>query len=523
MPAIYDYSDDEDDSGGGSGGGSGARRGAATGVSMTEPSKQDEAGFVPWERFVTANKDVSQREAGKLASGVEGQAKGVQSELDAASKQQEKDVAANYAQPAKPAGPAFGSIASAPTAQASFGTRGPSSAVSALVQQREAAKTAPPPRTQNPDSKYSNAQQPAPQDNSSKYQNAAPAPVQDTSSKYKDQKPFTPPPEAAAPRTVDPDRLTTNVTGNTWKTTADGLTGAKSLEEQFNKGSPTGWEDFLGRAVNANEAATALGDESGVSALLEQQTPTPNSAFDAALLTGAGGDRFRELADQYGGGKLGEGITAASKGAQDRWSQLFADANAAAGARDEDIANANREKDRIWDEQQRAEAEANRASEMPEERGPWAPEGYTDFKSFIDAPIDDVMDAGAYAHEGAMYASPADWLTRALGEAGYNGENASQLFSKAFGADGNKNGTWQTGNLRAAVRTLQDEYGPEALEFWWNSMTPEMWQAYQDLGNAGAMSREIRAWLESAGYRKKGQPVDNFEGGGTGTVVVNNG
>lgn len=328
MPLIDDFSED-DEEGTGFGGGRPLGSGAP-GQSGGEPSKQIEPEFVPWERFVSANADVSKREAGKLAGGVEAQAKGVQSELGAAGQKHEQAIGANYATPQKRAAPSFGSLQSGVEQPAAFGNGAAASRAFGATQ-----PVAPPPSAKAQKASQQAADRAAPVDMG--------------------ERPI------AGRGVVDSNKLTTDVSSGAPVTTGAGLAGSKDLESQFNAAKKGGWDDFLGRALKANEAANNLGTESGVEALLQKQGASPNSAFDAALIGGAGGERFSDLAKQYGGGVLGKDIEAASKEARSQWDALMGDVDSASAARDAEIQGATDEMNRIAEQQQRyGDAEANR-------------------------------------------------------------------------------------------------------------------------------------------------------------------
>jgi hypothetical protein len=133
--------------------------------------------------------------------------------------------------------------------------------------------------------------------------------------------------------------------------------------------------------------------------------------------------------------------------------------------------------------------------------GQWRPNGYDSYHQFMD------KGGLGQVHEAAMYASPADWATRGLGELGYDGENASQLYVKMFGGgvSGNQQGgtgDWGTGNLRSAARLVQDQYGDKAVQAWFDGLTPEAWQEMMNTGNAGGQARKIRKWLSEHGYSR---------------------
>lgn len=144
-------------------------------------------------------------------------------------------------------------------------------------------------------------------------------------------------------------------------------------------------------------------------------------------------------------------------------------------------------------------SEAGPADPKAGEAGQWRPKGYGSYHEFMD------KGGMGQAHEAAMYASPADWATRAAGELGYDGENVSQIFSKMFGANGNQQGgtgDWSTGNLRSAARLVQDQYGDKPVQAWFDSLTPEAWQEMMNTGNAGGQARKMRKWLSENGYNK---------------------
>lgn len=231
-------------------------------------------------------------------------------------------------------------------------------------------------------------------------------------------------------------------------------------------------------ALMGNELAKAYGGQAASGA--------GGNALDAFLTGQTSAAALSGLNDSYGG--LMESLGIAEKGAMEKAAKATERSNEAANK---------------WSElvpilKGHGETEAG-------EEGQWRPEGYTDWKSFIDPTIKSEKEVGQFAHEAAMYASPADWATRGLGELGYDGENVSQLFSKMFGANGNQaggTGHWNIGNLRSASRLVQDQYGPQAMEAWFNSLDEKSWSDLMNKGNAGAQARLIRAWLNDNGYQR---------------------
>lgn len=338
MPFIADYDNEEEDRLPGSGG---RRIGAQSGTVLAEPTKQTESGFVPWDRFVSANQDVSQREAGKLSGSVESQAEAVTSDLDKASKQQEKDIASNYVGGQQPAAPAFGNLAN-PSKQEqpeAFGIgRTPPPGVQALIDKQPQGglntQTAP-------------AQVAAPKVSDLQTMNGAPIHRRPDG------------PALVSKRTIDPDKLQTDFTSGAPKTSGANLAGAKSLEDQFKTGGADAWENFLKESLRAGSGATALGTEGGVEGLLQQTTQAPNSAFDGALISGQGGKQFQDLFKQYGGGQLQDSILKGNQDAMQRWQDFMKDVDSSASARDKEINDATDESHRLADEQAKRKAEAD--------------------------------------------------------------------------------------------------------------------------------------------------------------------
>lgn len=276
MPAIDDWSEDEDQParpGGGSFGGGGGN------ATQAQSTPQREAAFVPWSKFVGANEEVSQREAGKLDSQVRGG-------IDAANKGRE-DASSAFGEAVESqyehGGPtqATGSVrAQAP--DVAFGS--PTSAASAFGTRK--AATAPKPVSTAPISRQQMAMGGS--------QTVA---------------------EAPRPQVMAPARHETR-TG----LTQGAVAGPKNLEQMMGADP---WAKLMGQTGKAQAESAALGSQTGVQALLQQNGPSPDSAFDAALIGGAGRKQFGETAKAGEG--LDDSLTAANTGAQDAWHRLMGD------------------------------------------------------------------------------------------------------------------------------------------------------------------------------------------------------
>ncbi len=464
MPFVADYDSSEEEDDAGSHGSSGGAPGGSVGgapvgggsARQAQGTHQQEKAFVPWSRFVDANKSESDRAAGQLNSNVQGQMSRAKKAQEDASHAFGEGIESNYTHwgdEKQPSG-GFGQPAAPQQPQGRLGK--PEEAEYGF--QPQAAHPEPAATAFNPDTKTVPGAEETPMFN------AKPQP-----------------------------RTRTGLRDGA----IDAPQGSESLEAML---GPEAWDRLMGATQNAEASAGALGTETGVQALLQRQGASPSSAFDAALINGAGGEQFGATAKQGKG--LADNLSANNTGAQDAWHKLMGD-----------VAEAKRERSAT------AEADAFNATQRPQgdaatptapgEAPPkWHPGDYENLKEFMDE-----GSPGQYAHEAGMYMSPADWATRLAGELGYNGENTSQLFVKGVSsgaADGNKDLTWNISNLRQATRLVQEEYGQKAVEEWFNHMTPEMWQAYMNLGNAGAQAREMRAWLESAHYQKGGIRTDNL-------------
>jgi hypothetical protein len=188
--------------------------------------------FVPWERFVSANADVSRREANKLKASAQGRVDRAEQGREAAESSHSAALDSNYSWAGKGSG-GFGG--------GSVGGFGNSE-----IEQKEI--------------------RPAQQ--------------------------LSPGPNAQAV--------------------------GKNLEEQI--GAPA-WSSLVGDTARAQQSASALGSEAGVQASLGPEA----TGFDAALISGAGGEDFRSMAKNYGGQQLGERLVEANQDASNAWSSLMRD------------------------------------------------------------------------------------------------------------------------------------------------------------------------------------------------------
>jgi hypothetical protein len=102
-----------------------------------------------------------------------------------------------------------------------------------------------------------------------------------------------------------------------------GAKGPKDLESSM---MPEAWSSLVSGSVGAEQAANALKTPGGVEALLQKQASAPtNSAFDAALIGGAGQKSFNDTANTYGGGKTIGQLGSAEQASQDAWAKLTGD------------------------------------------------------------------------------------------------------------------------------------------------------------------------------------------------------
>ena len=457
MPSIPDFSEDEENDGPYSGGGGGASGGGAA-VSGAA-SKQNEPEFVPWSRFVEANKDVSTREANDLNTAVSTRVADANKQRTDASSAFQSGIDSNYDVSAPTAG---GPRRQPKAASQAFGT---GTSASAFGAQPESTGVAAPPS----------------------FQQKAPAGM----SAMQSGAPQTGP---QSMQLGDKRQLKDSVVAN-------GPQGPKSIAEQM---GAEGWGRLVGDTSATEAAAKSLGSESGVEALLQQGGNTPNSAFDAALVNGQGRTAFGDTS-KSGAGLSGQ-LTGALENSQNAWDGLAfeaGDARAQKAKRDFE-AQATAEADAFNSRPQNAPGAAQAEAKAPG----WTPEGYGDLAGFLHPGNDGVGGVYESAHTGSQMLSPADWITRGLGEAGVDVPMASEAFSGALAGDLAPEGHWDTANIRTGFQQVQNEYGPEAAQWLWDHLTPEMWESWSALGNPGSIAREMRKLMEQGGFTKRASDHD---------------
>ena len=261
-----------------------------------------------------------------------------------------------------------------------------------------------------------------------------------------------------------------------------------------------GYKGVLGDYVKAKEAVGGLQDDAHLQALLDKQATGPHieggSKLDAALIGAAGRPDFARLTDRYKGlgGELGTATKASVGEANANKAAAFQNAAAHKGLLGEYMA-------------------ANEPGEPGDDGAPkpksWKPEGYTDLNSFLGGQQGSVGGVYQDAHNASQQLSPADWITRGLGEAGLNVPMASEAFAGAVAGDAAPKDAWQTSDVRTGMQQVMHEYGMEAAQWLWDNLTPEMWDAWMKLSNPGSVAREMRAMLEANGYAK--QPKQRTE------------
>lgn len=292
MPLVPDYSpeDEEGDAPGGAPGGLiwGDRGGggAPGGARQTEPSKQQDSGFVPWSRFVSANADVAKREAGELNDAVRGKVDAAQKAGDTAMDAFNNQIAGNYER-AK-------SVDDKRTEKQN--AKGGAAASSFMAGGRQLPQT-----PQAPQQPYAPPQLPA-----------------DMSQRTAMPKP---PP---GPRPTLGYVAENTLAGPTAEAVANGPKGSKDLESMMGGDA---WGKLLGDTVEAEAEAKALGSEGGVEALLQKGGASPNSAFDAALINGAAGSSFGDTTKAAEG--LGDALGNRLAGSMSAWDRLTGDVGAA--------------------------------------------------------------------------------------------------------------------------------------------------------------------------------------------------
>lgn len=446
MPSVDDYDRDEENPGGGMGGG----HSGGGGGELASATPQKESTFVPWSRFVSANESNSKRVGEGIGSSVKNEANDVSRRTREAGEAQASGINSNYQNP-------FGG--------------GPD-------------QLEPPPSQPKDDAASSSGSFGGWGSFGAQPQAEEPQ-VNESASLAKPQVRAV---GSQAFGNLDPNRLTYD--DKTGQVTGTGITGAKDLESQLGTDA---WGKLLGDTAHASADANALGSEQGVQSLIQQQSAGPlaqGGAFDAALVNGANGQDFRRLNQLYGGDQLLGQVVGADKAAQDRWSKLMGDVDAASKGRQKTIDDASN----------------------PEPASEPAPAGQT---SPSDAPtsIDDVLfgngTVGAQFwsdfHQAGLSLSPADWATIGLGEAGIDSPMATEAFvTGATGALASQmKGAWPAAKVKWAFNMVDDQYDQDAMQALAQAFKsdPNMLQQYLSMNNPGFMARNMRAWLDSKGFK----------------------
>lgn len=288
MPTVQDYDESEDEQGAGGSAHRVAMGGG--GAQLKQATPQQQSSFVPWERFVSANKDVASREANSLNSEVGGEVSGVKGQTQDAQTAFNKGIEGQY-EHQQPAKPQSGAIAAPhPASQAStFGNSASQGAFGRFAQQ-----------------------------------NAAPASTP-RGPLTRQEGPMVPPTQ------LKPD-ISEQRTGVTANALNNGPQGPKDLEGMLGQDA---WGKLLGGAVKGQADAQALGSETGVQGLIQQRAQAPlaqGGAFDAALEYGQGQKAFGQTAKS--GADLVGGVAGANEGAQGSWNRLLGDIGEARRQRD---------------------------------------------------------------------------------------------------------------------------------------------------------------------------------------------
>ncbi len=338
MPQIDDYSADDPEnkkpgtgySGTGSSGG-----GGGSGPAQQSYSPQKEAPTVNWSQLSGANQDVANREAGKLATGVQAGTDSAMSAANSANVAFDKTIQSNYQQPAAQAQPGNYGKTSSP----GFGQTSGWEAMTGQTQtagQRKGAKQQGQGSNAagNPmagQSTTATVQAPAAPQSSQSWGDANAAAM---GTGWTPAAPTAPPPgtktfgagtggvgavaNAQIGKKVDP-QLTANALAN-------GPQGPKDLQDMM---GASGWGALTGQLQSAQEAQQQLGTQTGVQALLQQNQQGPVTGTDAALISGQGGNRFQTMANGVQGNPLTNGLTNSLQSSQDKWSQLSGQISAA--------------------------------------------------------------------------------------------------------------------------------------------------------------------------------------------------
>ena len=357
MPAIEDYSQEEDKDPGefarrSTGGGSG-------GAQLANATPQKESTFVPWSRFMSANQDVASREANKLNAGVSGEVNAAKKAADDASAGFNAQIESNYSHEGDQQPAQSGSFA-APNAAGAFGQPATTADAGAF-----GSRAPPPPPTAGYSQKPTRDQLGEMAKNASGV--AAPNGLEQTKA-------------YAAPQAGNRTGLKPGA--------VDGPAGAKDVESYLGADA---WSKLMGDTVRAQGDASALGSETGVQGLIQQQAAQPlaqGGAFDAALINGQGQTAFGQTTKAGAG--LGDSLLGQSEQSQNAWHTLMGDVNevkrqnaatAEANATNQANADARTASDKATRDAQQQELEKQRA--YLKEKFPVAPQFDTQ-RGFLD-------------------------------------------------------------------------------------------------------------------------------------------
>lgn len=539
MPDVNDYRDDEE-------------QGSATGMphqAKVDPGQQQE--YVPWSSFEAANRDVSQREAGKLRGKVQGDVSKASDELANAQHGFDAGLEGNYgsssssSSSSSPSRGANGEIVAAhlpPEAPKSgngeFGAAhlpAPEAAVQVPKQFADSQQAQSTAGTSNPWASFSAGVAGENIGKISQLDGSAANPMQAPSGGAPEQ--IDPGSSGGTPsRETSPGVATLSQAdeGNPWASflapaaqsggpaaaaqpggPADGKDRAlqgKPLHDALRPyglnadaaaGKATGahdlegaagadaWKTLLGDTLGASNEARALGSEKGVQALLQkgQTSPVGDTAFDAALINGQGQKDFMQLSQQYGGGQLMKNVVDAEKASQDRWKTLQGDIAARQAQDKPGAASAATPAPPISTEpgQTPAAQDADLHSLLYGEGG-------TDFFSLM--------------HQAGLSFSPADWAAIGLGEAGNDTPMPTEAYVNAtVGSIANGTGikaSWPQGKFEMAWGLLSHEYNGRAMHALLQYLSQNKAEMKRFLGmqNPGYMARNLRMWLSQNGYQK---------------------
>ncbi len=466
MPLVPDYDSSEEDEGaaGSSGGLSGGSSGGGGGGSsrFVQGTPQQEKAFTPWSRFVSANEEVSHRSADRLNSRIQGEVAGAKKGQADATDAFGKGIESNYSHWGDSSAPAggFGEPEKPKEQQGRLGW--PEEAEFGFTPQADHSEPA-------------------------SQATAAPvghAPVTGLVAGDDEKPVFNAP---------DQPRTRTGLLGDS----IDNPKGAKDLEAQL---GPDGWKKLLGDTRDAMVDSAGLGSETGVQALLQQQGNSPNSAFDAALINGAGNKAFAETAKSGVG--LGDNLAANNMGAQQAWQKLMGDVDTAK-----------------HDRSATAEADAFNAKQAAEDAANKKAAAAADPVSVMT--IEQILYGGGESfwselHRAGLEISPADKLVIESADASNTDiPLPTEEFSKNFDYSGGKvQQSWWPAKFNMAYEACLHEYGPKAMEMFRQALSknPEMLAAYKGMKNPGYMRHQMRAWLESADQHKIGTGKDILKG-----------